>query len=91
MPGRNFGVRDCVDNEQPRRKPRNQFEPQASYDACIAIIGGADGPTAVFASAGQTLEKHCALSALRFEYADDIEWKIVFREKMMEDIEVELL
>jgi len=91
LPGRNFGVRDCVDNEQPRRKPRNQFEPQASYDACIAIIGGADGPTAVFASAGQTLEQHCALSALRFEYADDIEWKIVFREKMMEDIETELL
>lgn len=92
LPGRNFRVRDCRDNEQPKRKPRNQFEPQANYDACtIAIIGGADGPTAVFASAGQNLEKHCALSALRFEYADDIEWKIVFREKLMEDIEAELL
>ncbi len=92
LPGRNFQVRDCVDNEQPKRKPRNQFEPQASYDACsIAIIGGADGPTAVFASAGQNLEQHRALSALRFEHADDIEWKIVFREKLMEDIETELL
>lgn len=92
LPGRNFQVRDCIQNEQPKRKPRNQFEPQASYDACaIAIIGGADGPTAVFASAGQNLEQHCALSALRFEYVDDIEWKIVFREKLMEDIETELL
>lgn len=92
LPGRNFQVRDCLQNEQPKRKPRNQFEPEANYDACaIAIIGGADGPTAVFVSAGHNLEQHCALSALRFEYADDIEWKIVFREKLMEDIEVELL
>lgn len=92
LPGRNFRVRDCLDNEQPKRKPKNQFEPQASYDACaIAIIGGADGPTAVFVSAGQSLERHRALSALRFEHTDDIEWKIVFREKLIEDIETELL
>ncbi len=92
LSGRNFQVRDCLQNEQPKRKPRNQFEPQANYDACaIAIIGGADGPTAVFVSADQNLEQHQALSALRFEYADDIEWKIVFREKLMEDIETELM
>ncbi len=93
LPERNFQVRDCVQNEQPKRKPRNQFEPQVIYDACaIAIIGGADGPTAFFVSAGQNDQKHHrALSALRFEHADDIEWKIVFREKLMEDIETELL
>ena len=92
LPGRNFQVRDCLQNEQPKRKPRNQFEPEANYDACaIAIIGGADGPTAFFVSGGQNLEQHRALSALRFEHADDIEWKIVFREKLMEDIETELL
>lgn len=91
-PGRNFQVRDCLQNEQPKRKPRNQFEPQVSYDACcIGIIGGADGSTAVFVSAGQNSEQHQALSALRFEHADDIEWKIVFREKLLEDIETELL
>ena len=92
LPGRNFQVQDCIQNEQPKRKPRNQFEPQANYDACaIAIIGGADGPTAFFVSGGQNLEQHRALSALRFEHADDIEWKIVFREKLMEDIENDLL
>ena len=92
LPGRKFQVRDCADNEQPKRKPRNQFEPQASYDACsIAIIGGADGPTAVFVSDGQKPEQHRALSALHFEYTDDIEWKLVFREKMIEDIELYIL
>ena len=92
LPGRNFQVRDCLQNEQPKRKPRNQFEPEANYDACaIAIIGGADGPTAVFVSDGRNLEQHRALSALRYEHTDDIEWKIVFCEKLIEDIEVELL
>ena len=92
LPERNFQVRDCIQNEQPKRKPRNQFEPQANYDACaIAIIGGADGPTAFFVSGGQNSEQHRALSALRFEHADDIEWKIVFQEKLMEDIEIELM
>lgn len=92
LSGRNFQVRDCLKNEQPKRKPRNQFEPQVSYDACsVAIIGGADGPTAIFTSMVQNLEQHTALSALSFKHTDDIEWKIVFREKLMEDVEVDLL
>ncbi len=87
-----FQVRDCEQNEQPKRRPKKNYEPKSEYDACcIGIIGGSDGPTTVFASSGQSIEQHTALSALRFEYAQDIEWKIVFREKLMEDIETELL
>ena len=92
LSARNFQVRDCLQNEEPKRKPCNKLEPQANYDACsIAIIGGADGPTAVFVSPKQPPEQHIALSALRFEHADDIEWKIVFREKLINDIEIVLL
>lgn len=92
LPGRNFQVRDCLPNEQPKLKPKNQFEPQSEYDACcVGIIGGADGPTSVFVSPIHKTEQHIALSALRFEPANDIEWKIVFREKLVEDIEIELL
>ena len=88
----NFKVCDCVENESPKRKEQNNFEPQATYDACVvAVIGGADGPTAVFTSSASNKEQHTALSALRFEPADDIDWKIVFREKLTEDIEVDLL
>ncbi|MBQ7117211.1 MAG: hypothetical protein IJN88_03265 [Clostridia bacterium] len=90
LPGESYQVRDCADNEQPKLKPRNKLEPHSSYDACVGIIGGEDGPTAVFTSAGQTIKQHCALSALRFEYADDIEWRIVFREKLRADTETEL-
>ena len=91
LPSENFRVRDCLSNEQPKRKPQERFEPKATYDACsFAIIGGADGPTAIFTASGKNEKQHCALSALRFEHADDIEWKIVFREKTIEDIEVDL-
>lgn len=92
LSGRCFHVRDCLDNEKPKRRSQNQYESQAGNEACsIAIIGGADGPTAIFASAGQNPEQHTALSALQFEPADNIEWKVVFREKLSEDIEVDLL
>lgn len=93
IPSVNFQLRDTKDNEQPKHKPKNPYAPEMSYDACsVAIIGGADGPTAIFVSpAGDTTQQHTAMSALRFEYAEDIEWKIVFREKMIEDIEISLL
>ncbi|MBR2868613.1 MAG: hypothetical protein IKB88_06085 [Clostridia bacterium] len=88
----NFRVRDCLNNEQPRLRPKNGFEPQSDYDACsMGIIGGADGPTAVMISVGESAQQHMAVSSLRFEYADDTEWKTVFFEKLIEDTEVNLI
>lgn len=94
LPNKNFQVRDCLDNDEPKRRPRKPHEPQASYDACsIGIIGGADGPTALIFSNGSKNKTvpHAALSALHFEPEDDIEWEIIFREKPMEDIEVDII
>lgn len=94
LPDKNFQVRDCLDNDEPKRRPRNPYEPQASYDACsIGIIGGSDGPTAMLVSNGRKSNtvQHVALSALHFEPKDDIEWKIIFREKPMDDIEVDII
>ncbi len=94
IPNKNFGVRDRLDNDEPKRRPQNAYEPQATYDACtIGIIGGADGPTAVILSAGKNTNSvsHTALSALHFEPTNDVEWKMIFKEKQCEDIVVKLL
>lgn len=94
LSNKNFQVRDCLENDEPKRRPKNPYEPQASYDACsIGIIGGADGPTAILFSQGAKTKtvQHAALSALHFEPASDVEWKIVFREKLMEDVEAILI
>lgn len=64
--------------------------PVAMSAAAIGIIGGADGPTALFF--GGTKQKlHAACSALYFEPAEDIRWKVTFCEKQMEDLTVEVL
>lgn len=94
LSNRNFQVMDCLDNDEPKRRPKNPYEPKATYDACsIGIIGGADGPAALIISNGSSSKTvpHTALSALRFEPVDDIEWKIIFRKKPMDDIEVDIL
>lgn len=94
LPNKNFQVRDCLDNDEPKRRPKKPYDPQASYDACsIAIIGGADGPTTMIISNGSSNKAapHAALSALHFEPVDDVEWKIVFREKPTDDIEVDII
>ena len=55
------------------------------------MIGGADGPTSVIM--GQSAPKlHAACSSLRFEpIVDDVEWRVVFSEKLMDDVDVDLI
>ena len=90
-----FRIVDCApgDNARPAKiaKPNGvQINGEA---AAIGIIGGADGPTAIFV--GRPEEKasklHMASSAMRFEHADKTEWRIVFMEKLNPDIDISLL
>ena len=43
------------------------------------------------ASAGSAPKLHAACSALRFEPREDVLWEITFREKLTEDLTVELI
>ena len=99
---RNFSVRDCLQNDQPRRKTlvSDRKDSESDFASSLAIIGGADGPTAIFVAgiSRKSGDKervseslHMACSALRFEPVDDVEWRVEFREKLREDIKVTLL
>lgn len=74
------------------RSLENPFAPGTlpSGTACIGIIGGADGPTAIILGR-ESSALHAACSAMHFEPEADPEWRLVFREKTMEDISLELL
>ena len=63
----------------------------------IGIIGGADGPTAMFIAepesrkAGTATGWHIACSSPHFKRTEVIEWQMEFREKLREDICIELV
>lgn len=92
-------IQDCG-GDRPRRilprDPEDRFLPEAKNDMCvmagasaIGIIGGADGPTAIF-MAGKG-EPRCTFSSLYFEPGKPVEWRMRFYEQRVEDLEVKLL
>ena len=92
--GRGLMIQDCAEGDRPRQKKRdpNEFAPVAfSSAAVIGVIGGADGPTAIIM--GQSAPKlHAACSSLHFKpIADEVEWRVIFSEKLMEDVDVTLI
>ena len=92
--GRGFMIQDCAEGDRPKQKKRdpNEFAPVAfSSAAVIGVIGGADGPTSVIM--GQSIPKlHAACSSLHFEpITDEVEWRVIFSEKLMDDVDVILI
>ncbi|WP_276948933.1 hypothetical protein [Acetatifactor muris] len=75
-----FDIRDCAESDHPemgdaqdaRRRP-----------------GGSDGPTAVF-MAGRNVspDKRMAVSSLHFEPVPAVQWRMVFRIKPKDDMEI---
>ena len=92
--GRGLMIQDCAEGDRPRQKKRepNEFAPVAfSSAAVIGVIGGADGPTAIIM--GQSAPKlHAACSSLHFEpVSDEVEWRMIVSEKLMEDVDVTVI
>ena len=85
-----FSVRDTEQNDAPVRTDEKLTDNEASS---IAIIGGADGPTAFFVAEKHTAESelHTASSALKREHKENITWQFVFRQKPDEDIRFTLI
>lgn len=85
-----FSLCDCQSSDRPREKNKNTdlFLPQASVS--VSIIGGAHGPTKIILDDASSQKIHTAYSSLHFEPVDTVEWQAIFREKMREDITVEV-
>ena len=90
-----FMIQDCSEGDRPKKKKitpnKHCYEPESVASVgVIGVIGGADGPTAI--SIGQRTSKlHAACSSLHFDPVDAVEWRVIFSEKLMDDIEVELI
>lgn len=97
LPREALTVRDCAQGDAPR--PRLPKEPAAAAGGAdgpvavgsIGIIGGSDGPTAVLLANGKAGRPRAACSALYFDPPERIEWRMVFYQKTVDGITVELL
>ena len=84
-----FSVRDTEQNDAPIPTGEKLTGNEASS---IAIIGGADGPTAFFVAEKQNnTELHTASSALKRGYKEKINWQFIFRFKPDENISFTLI
>jgi len=87
-----FSIRDCKNGDSPRRKTPNPRDAQADSD-CLAlgIIGAASAPAAISLGNSEHEKLHFACSALHFEPAETVDWKIIFHEKPCPDMTIKLL
>ena len=79
LPAGSFHVWDCSPGDSPRPKAGAQ----ADGPIAISVIGGSSGPVA-FTTA------KAACSSLYFEKPEAVQWRLVFRQKPAEDIEIDL-
>lgn len=89
--GAAFLIKDCVQGDAPVPQEPHLYESQSLGVSSIGIIGGADGPTTIFVGAHAQGKRRAACSSLHFEPVADVEWRMMFYEKMREDITVELI
>ena len=81
-------VNDCARSDKPIRKSNAPSE-----DGAIAIIGGMDGPTAVFVTGENRGDLRTACSSLHFAPVEpeSIRWKVVYYQKQLPDETIPLL
>jgi hypothetical protein len=91
-PRRLISIADCASSDPVD----TGFTPDEA--SAIGIIGGADGPTAVFVAGVTALfhapgmpTRHSACSSPRQKPADTLEWRAIFHVKPCEDICVKLI
>lgn len=91
-------IRDCERGDSPRPRPLEELDALASIGgadgpaaACsVGIIGGIDGPTAIVLANGKSGRPCAECSSLYFELPEQIEWRMVFRQKTVKDIKLDL-
>lgn len=98
LPLQSLTVRDCGQGDRPRPKPPEELDALAAIGgadapavACsVGVIGGSDGPMTILLANGKSGQPRAACSALYFDSPEQIEWRMVFYQKTVEGIELDL-
>ncbi len=85
-------ITDCADSDRPIQKQQNPYYPVAVSSASVAVIGGADGPTAIIFGGSSTQGKlRAACSSLHFDSVKDVEWRMIFHQKQFDDFLLKII
>lgn len=97
LPRQSLTVRDCAEGDRSRGKPQQELDALAAIGGadgpaacCIGIIGGANEPATIIQSSGESAQPRAACSSLYFDPPAQIAWRMVFHQKTVEDMEIDL-
>ena len=89
-----ISICDCCDGDKPMEiaVEGDSFTPETQNNACVGIIGGADGPTVIMTGEKSQGRLYAACSALHFEpVRDDVEWCTMFSIKNFDETTINLI
>lgn len=88
-----FIIRDCAKGDKPRRIKENSLAFDEVVACGIAIIGGSDGPSAIFIAGKDSDEsnRRMACSSLHFTQVQKVEWRTIFYVKENEDFDMDII
>lgn len=87
-----FRIKECGEGDRPRPKPGTDRGQMSVMFGVPGVMYYADGLPKFYEADGKVLIPQTCISHLYFDSVPDpIEWRMVFHEKRMEDIEVELI
>ena len=91
LSGLQFSIQDVNRGDSPKLRPKKSDAFLPTVVASIGVIGRTDGLTAIFVASGSRAGKpRAACSSLYFEPVEEVQWKMIFHEKLCEGITVDL-
>ena len=91
LPRDAFMVKDCNSGDNPRPKNPDPHGCISTSVGVVAMVRSADGPTSVFLAEGSEAQVHAIVSSMHFEpLTEPVEWHLIVREKLLDDITVDL-
>lgn len=92
LPTHTFQIKDCNEGDRPRPKHPDPHGRHSMSVGVMAIMRSSDGPTSVFLADGSKAQTHAVASSMHFEpLSEPVEWYLIVSEKLMEDVEVDLI
>ena len=92
LPRDAFSVKDCDGGDHPRPKNPDPHGRMAMSVGVVTMVRSADGPTSVFLTDGSEAQAHAIASSMHFEpLTKPVEWHVIVREKLLDDMDIALI